>query len=114
MDVQVRFTDSVEPAPTPQAQETVMPQPTPGQPQDNDIPVGEHHIRHPVDGKPMTLVDAGIFFAGADNEPGVLHRRLPDHERRLRPLHRRHRRDTAPTLGRRSTGTPRPSLTEFA
>ncbi len=73
MDVQARFADTVGPAPTPQAQESTMTQPTLGQPQDDDIPVGdEHHIRHPVDGKLMTLVDAGIFFAGPDNEPVYL------------------------------------------
>jgi formylglycine-generating enzyme required for sulfatase activity len=34
------------------------------------MPLGEdHHIRHPVDGKLMTLVDAGVFLSGEDNEP---------------------------------------------
>ncbi|MBX7264780.1 SUMF1/EgtB/PvdO family nonheme iron enzyme [Micromonospora sp. Llam7] len=29
----------------------------------------ENHIRHPIDGKLMTLVEAGVFFAGDRNEP---------------------------------------------
>lgn len=29
----------------------------------------EHQVRHPIDGKLMTLIDAGVFFAGEQNEP---------------------------------------------
>lgn len=27
------------------------------------------HVRHPADGKPMALVDAGVYLSGAKNEP---------------------------------------------
>ncbi|MEV5576644.1 SUMF1/EgtB/PvdO family nonheme iron enzyme [Spirillospora sp. NPDC052269] len=38
-----------------------------------DIPVGdEHQVRHPVDGKLMTLVESGVYFAGPENEPVYL------------------------------------------
>ncbi|GIH17078.1 hypothetical protein Raf01_52500 [Rugosimonospora africana] len=32
----------------------------------------ETQIRHPIDGKLMTLADAGVFFAGEQNEPVYL------------------------------------------
>jgi formylglycine-generating enzyme required for sulfatase activity len=31
--------------------------------------VDSHQVRHPVDGKLMVLVDAGVFLSGRDNEP---------------------------------------------
>ncbi len=34
------------------------------------LPVSENHqVRHPVDGKLMTLIEKGVFLSGADNEP---------------------------------------------
>jgi transcriptional regulator with XRE-family HTH domain len=35
-----------------------------------NIPVGdENQVRHPVDGKLMTLIEPGVFFSGTENEP---------------------------------------------
>jgi len=41
----------------------------PGEP----LPLNEpHQVRHPIDGKLMTLVDAGVFLAGEKDEPVYL------------------------------------------
>jgi formylglycine-generating enzyme required for sulfatase activity len=70
-DVQARFADNL--GLTPQAlaaQEAPMTKPGASGPDEESIPVGdENQVRHPVDGKLMTLVDAGVFFAGEHNEP---------------------------------------------
>ncbi|MFV2212753.1 SUMF1/EgtB/PvdO family nonheme iron enzyme [Actinomadura sp. LOL_016] len=71
-EAHARFVDMLGltlPAPT--TQETSMSEePTPGATDEDMIPVGdENQVRHPVDGKLMTLVEAGVFFAGTDNEP---------------------------------------------
>lgn len=43
----------------------------PNEPQEpsSPTPIENHQIRHPVDGRLMTLVDAGIYLSGADNQP---------------------------------------------
>lgn len=71
-DVHARFTEMMGASPTTAPQETAR-MTAPSAPDDDAIPVGdEHQVRHPVDGKLMTLVDAGIYFAGPDNEPVYL------------------------------------------
>jgi hypothetical protein len=50
-----------------------------------------HLVRHPIDGKLMTLVEAGSFRSRARLAAGVLHRRAADDEPGLLPLRRRHR-----------------------
>lgn len=71
-EVHSRFADTlgVDPSP-PTTQETFMPQdPTANDTDKESIPVGdEHQVRHPIDGKLMTLIEAGVFFAGTENEP---------------------------------------------
>jgi transcriptional regulator with XRE-family HTH domain len=69
---QTRFTDMiglVMPA-TPMQEPTVPDTDSTDPSPKADIPVGdEYQVRHPIDGKLMTLVEAGVFFAGGDNEP---------------------------------------------
>ncbi|GAA4195560.1 hypothetical protein GCM10022252_41600 [Streptosporangium oxazolinicum] len=36
------------------------------------LPGGQHQVRHPIDGKLMTLIDAGIHLHGPANEPVYL------------------------------------------
>lgn len=46
--------------------------PAPEQPSSDSgpLPLDEHHqVRHPIDGKLMTLIEEGTFFLGADNKP---------------------------------------------
>lgn len=68
-DVQARFALTIGASPSPPSAQS----PASGTEQPPDatpLPVGEsHQVRHPVDGKLMALVDAGVFFAGPDNEP---------------------------------------------
>ncbi|MGI8335748.1 SUMF1/EgtB/PvdO family nonheme iron enzyme [Actinomadura scrupuli] len=66
-DVQTRFAGLVG------ASLTVIP---PREPSDNEeqqnvpLPTDEQHqVRHPIDGKLMTLIAAGVFLHGPDNEP---------------------------------------------
>jgi len=58
-DDHARFTDLITEATTAMLTGTETLTGTPGQ---------EHHTRHPIDGKLMTLVDAGVFLCGPDNE----------------------------------------------
>ncbi|MFG2003446.1 SUMF1/EgtB/PvdO family nonheme iron enzyme [Spirillospora sp. NPDC048911] len=72
-DEQVRFAESigltVPAAPTQENALSSADTPADSSP-DADIPIGdEHQARHPIDGKLMALVEAGVFFAGPDNEP---------------------------------------------
>lgn len=72
---QARFADMLGIAPpAPISQESSVPSESSVNPStENEIPVGdEHQQRHPVDGKLMTLVEAGVFFSGVDNEPVYL------------------------------------------
>src|SRR4051794_38872165 len=32
-------------------------------------PIGERHVRHPVDGRSMARVDGSVFLSGPGNEP---------------------------------------------
>ncbi|SEG75526.1 Formylglycine-generating enzyme, required for sulfatase activity, contains SUMF1/FGE domain [Thermomonospora echinospora] len=68
-DVQARFANLVGPTAVPapaanparQATQPAVPAP---------LPLNEpHQVRHPIDGKLMTLVEEGIFLAGENNEP---------------------------------------------
>jgi formylglycine-generating enzyme required for sulfatase activity len=45
------------------------------QPDTTSVPLStdeQHQVRHPIDGKLMTLVDAGVFLAGENNDPVYL------------------------------------------
>ncbi|WUI00262.1 SUMF1/EgtB/PvdO family nonheme iron enzyme [Spirillospora sp. NBC_00431] len=70
-EVQARFADRLGLAsPNPVPEETYVSQDPISDPDKESIPVGdEHQVRHPIDGKLMTLVEAGVFFAGTENEP---------------------------------------------
>lgn len=69
-DVQARFTRLVGAltpgAPRP-SEETDAPR---REPAPVPLPFNEpHQVRHPIDGKLMALVDAGVFLCGPENEP---------------------------------------------
>lgn len=71
-DVHSRFSALLDSSPSPSLA-TVQPAATapaasPG------VPVAEaqHHVRHPVDGKLMALVEGGEFLCGENNEPAQL------------------------------------------
>ncbi|WP_213451184.1 SUMF1/EgtB/PvdO family nonheme iron enzyme [Rhizomonospora bruguierae] len=75
VDVHARFAESlgVTSAAISALGTAVAVQRVPEAPDDDSIPVGdENHIRHPTDGKLMTLVDSGVYFSGADNQPVYL------------------------------------------
>lgn len=76
-EAQARFTDNLAltpgftmtPHPRP-AQEPTMTTPPASGPDESPIPIGdENQVRHPADGKLMTLVNTGVFFCGEHNEP---------------------------------------------
>ncbi len=58
-DVQHRFTLAIEATPAAEGLPALS-SPTPSE---------DHQIRHPIDGRLMTLIDAGIYLSGTDNEP---------------------------------------------
>jgi len=70
-DVQARFANMVDPLPS--ATRSAGPDHdatgTPGVPLPTDE---QHQVRHPIDGKLMTLVDSGVFLAGENDEPVFL------------------------------------------
>src|SRR4051812_16230767 len=39
------------------------------QPERTPVPTEAHQVRHPVDGKLMTLIEEGVFLSGPNNEP---------------------------------------------
>lgn len=64
---QARFAETVETAPS-QPTVRIVRQAAPAD--EPDVPIGdEHMVRHPIDGKLMALVDAGVFFSGPDDQP---------------------------------------------
>ncbi|WP_067485567.1 SUMF1/EgtB/PvdO family nonheme iron enzyme [Actinomadura hibisca] len=71
---QVRFADMLGlSVPVSPIQDEHVNLPNSADPSDEVFPVGdENQVRHPVDGKLMTLVEAGVYFAGADDEPVYL------------------------------------------
>jgi formylglycine-generating enzyme required for sulfatase activity len=71
-EVKARFADMTGMGSSAQ-ETTVTAQPPEDTTDDEAIPVGdEHQVRHPIDGKLMTLIEAGVFFSGPDNEPVYL------------------------------------------
>jgi formylglycine-generating enzyme required for sulfatase activity len=36
---------------------------------DTQEPIGESHVRHPVDGRLMAKIDGSVFLSGPGNEP---------------------------------------------
>ena len=75
VEVQSRFAEMT--GLTSPAAPTQDPRVSPDQPAspetESDVPVGdEDQVRHPVDGKLMTLVPAGVYFSGENNEPVYL------------------------------------------
>ncbi|WP_231336122.1 SUMF1/EgtB/PvdO family nonheme iron enzyme [Actinomadura graeca] len=74
-DVQARFAEMISLTgrasstqdPGVSSEQPASPEPEP------DVPVGdEDQARHPIDGKLMTLVPAGVYFAGENSEPVYL------------------------------------------
>ncbi|GAA2614275.1 SUMF1/EgtB/PvdO family nonheme iron enzyme [Actinomadura fulvescens] len=75
IEVQTRFAEMVGLTPSPASpQDPGVTSEQSAQPESEEsIPVGdEDQVRHPVDGKLMTLVPAGVYFAGPDNEPAYV------------------------------------------
>ncbi len=74
-DVQARFAEMIGlTSPATSAQDPGVSSEQLASPQSEpDVPVGdEDQVRHPVDGKLMTLVPAYVYFAGENNEPVYL------------------------------------------
>lgn len=71
LEVHARFAENLGMAPHPgQPRETAVPPGSRQTPGENAPSSGnENQVRHPIDGKLMTLVDAGAFVAGEQNEP---------------------------------------------
>ncbi|MDL4776363.1 SUMF1/EgtB/PvdO family nonheme iron enzyme [Actinomadura xylanilytica] len=75
VEVQTRFAEMVGlTAPATATQDPAVSNEQPADPEAKpSIPVGdEDQVRHPIDGKLMTLVPAGVYFAGQQNEPVYL------------------------------------------
>src|SRR5690606_33875135 len=74
-EVQARFAKMIgltDPDTSPQDPGVSSEQPADGQ-TETEVPVGdEDQVRHPIDGKLMTLVPAGVYFAGESAEPVYL------------------------------------------
>lgn len=68
---QARFIEMLGLTPQPSsAQDHAMTSRPAADSDDDAIPIGdENQVRHPIDGKLMTLVEAGVFFSGSDDEP---------------------------------------------
>ncbi|MFB4318134.1 SUMF1/EgtB/PvdO family nonheme iron enzyme [Actinomadura sp. 21ATH] len=74
-EVQTRFAEMVGlTTPSAPTQDPGVTSDQPASPeQEPSIPVGdEDQVRHPIDGKLMTLVPSGVYFAGETNEPAYL------------------------------------------
>lgn len=67
-DVQARFVNLIGASPS--SAPATDPDQQSADPPSVPLPTDEQHqVRHPIDGKLMTLVDAGVFLSGENNEP---------------------------------------------
>ncbi|GAA1859350.1 hypothetical protein GCM10009736_27920 [Actinomadura bangladeshensis] len=115
-DVQARFAEMIGlTSPATSAQDPGVSSEQPASPESEpDVPVGdEDQVRHPIDGKLMTLVPAGVYFAGENSEPVYTRRSTSTCSPPQTPTTPGSSR--RPTTSRRSTGrtasSPRDSTT---